>query len=35
MVMNDDTLVRLEEDRDDHNLSWIGLETGSQLLCST
>lgn len=34
MVMNDRTLVPLEEDRDCHDLSWIGLETDSQLVCS-
>jgi hypothetical protein len=33
MVMSDQSLVPLEEDRDGHDLSWIGLDTGSQLLC--
>ncbi|KAF9454620.1 RNI-like protein [Macrolepiota fuliginosa MF-IS2] len=33
LVMNDCALVALEEDRDSHDLSWIGLETGSRLLC--
>jgi hypothetical protein len=33
MVMNDGTLLPLEEERDRHDLSWLGLETGSILLC--
>jgi ABC-type nitrate/sulfonate/bicarbonate transport system ATPase subunit len=33
LVMNNQSLVALDEDHDKHDLSWIGFETGSQLLC--
>ncbi|KXN92190.1 Tubulin-specific chaperone E [Leucoagaricus sp. SymC.cos] len=33
LVMNDHSLVPLDEDRDNQDLSWIGLDAGSQLLC--
>lgn len=33
MVMRDHSFVTLTEDLDDRTLSWVGLESGSQLLC--
>ncbi|KAL9715277.1 hypothetical protein Ac2012v2_001938 [Leucoagaricus gongylophorus] len=33
MVMHDHSFVTLTEDLDDRTLSWVGLESGSQLLC--
>ncbi|KAF5357752.1 hypothetical protein D9756_001444 [Leucocoprinus leucothites] len=33
MIMNDQSLITLGEDRDSQDLSWIGLESGSKLLC--
>lgn len=33
MVMNDDALLSLEEESDHHDISWLGLGTGSILLC--
>ncbi|KAJ3571055.1 hypothetical protein NP233_g3995 [Leucocoprinus birnbaumii] len=33
MVLSDHSLVTLGEERDTHDLSWLGLDSGSQLLC--
>jgi len=33
MAMRDHSFITLTADLDDRNLSWIGLESGSQLLC--
>jgi len=34
MAMHDQSFITLTTDLDDHDLSWIGLESGSQLLCT-